>query len=91
MATKDRFVCRKNPFNITEDTDREILEWHQTYEIGILDYENLIKFSKNLQKLLSQYESVTKEIEQPFKSVCNQRKLQLNSIFLNYGISKSRP
>lgn len=89
VATKDRtgLFAGKHPFQITEDTGREILNWCQTGEIAVRDYETLIKSCNSLQELLSLFESVSKEVQQQFKSDFNQRKLQLNSNYASNGIS----
>lgn len=89
VATKDRtgLFAGKHPFQITEDTGREILNWCQTGEIAVRDYETLIKSCNNLQELLSLFESVSKEVQQQFKSDFNQRKLQLTSNYASNGIS----
>jgi len=89
VATKDRtgLFAGKHPFQITEDTGREILNWCQTGEIVVRNYETLIKSCNNLQELLSLFESVSKEVQQQFKSDFNQRKLQLTPNYANNGIS----
>lgn len=89
VATKDRtgLFAGKHPFQITEDTGREILNWCQTGEIVVRDYDTLIKSCNNLQELLSLFESVSKEVQQQFKSDFNQRKLQLTSNYASNGIS----
>lgn len=89
VATKDRtgLFAGKHPFQITEDTGREILNWCQTGEIAVRDYDTLIKSCNNLQELLSLFESVSKEVQQQFKSDFNQRKLQLTSNYATNGIS----
>lgn len=89
VATKDRtgLFAGKPPFQITEDTGREILNWCQTGEIVVRDYGTLIKSCNDLQELLSLFESVSKEVQQQFRSDFNQRKLQLTSNYANNGIS----
>lgn len=89
VATKDRtgLFAGKHPFQITEDTGREILSWCQTGEIIVRDYDTLIKGCNNLQELLSLFESVSKEVQQQFQSDFSQRKLQLTSNYTSNGIS----
>jgi len=54
ITTKDRtgLFSGRLPFQITEDTGKEILNWCQTGEIAVRDYETLIKSCNNLQELL---------------------------------------
>lgn len=89
VTTKDRTGLFSNrlPFQITEDTGKEILNWCQTGEIVVRDYETLIKSCNNLQELLSLFESVSKEVQQQFKPDFNQRKLQLTPNYASNGIS----
>ena len=89
VTTKDRtgLFSGRLPFQITEDTGREILNWCQTGEIVVRDYETLIKSCNNLQELLSLFESVSKEVQQHFNSDFTQRKLQLTPNYVQNGIS----
>ena len=89
ITTKDRtgLFSGRLPFQITEDTGREILNWCQTGEIVVRDYEALIKSCNNLQELLSLFESVSKEVQQQFNSDFTKRKLQLTPNYVQNGIS----
>jgi len=89
ITTKDRtgLFSGRLPFQITEDTGREILNWCQTGEIVVRDYETLIKSCNSLQELLSLFESVSKEVQQQFNSDFTKRKLQLTPNYVQNGIS----
>ncbi|MBX2950999.1 MAG: AAA family ATPase [Leadbetterella sp.] len=89
VTTKDRtgLFSGRLPFQITQDTGKEILNWCQTGEIVVRDYENLIKGCNSLQELLSLFESVSKEVQQQFNSDFTQRKLQLTPNYASNGIS----
>lgn len=89
ITTKDRtgLFSGRLPFQITQDTGKEILNWCQTGEIAVRDYETLIKSCNNLQELLSLFESVSKEVQQQFNSDFTKRKLQLTPNYASNGIS----
>lgn len=88
-STKDRtgLFAARDPFRITEDTGKEILNWCETGEIEVLNYQHLISECKSLDELINLFERVSKEVKQQYYQSFSQRKLQLNPNYVKNGIS----